>query len=130
MSTVSVSSIELPARRVVLAPRWELHGDEPMMQVQPNGFLLNRTLQDWVKGNSDSVSYVVVSSDPSDDNIFLERVGDTEYLARTLVDRGVIQHWGLYRLLEAKGYKPGAELVFSETDDENIIAATVVRRGA
>lgn len=112
-----------------LAPSWTQVGDDPAIRMEPNGFLLNAKAREWVQDHTDGLSYILVGMSRDDRTLYISRVGGADIPRRVFVDRSVFKHWELEKQLRDKGYGIGSTLTFSETDDPDIIAATIMQRG-
>lgn len=112
-----------------LSPSWQLADQDPAIRIEPNGFTLNNAAQEWVKQLGTPVSKIVVGVSRDGNELFLTRVGDADYPRSVSADRAHFVHWELGKMLEQRGYTIGSILTFGETEDPNMIAAYLTKRG-
>src|SRR5690606_15764880 len=112
-----------------LSPSWQLADQDPAIRIEPNGFTLNNAAQERVKQPGTPVSKIVVGVSRDGNELFLTRVVVADYPRSVSADPAHFFHWELGKMLEQGGYTTGSILTFGETEDPDMIAAYLTKRG-
>lgn len=116
---------EVPVRLVVLAPHWVDKGSEITIRVEGGGsFMINKLGRNWAGDKG----YLSVMTDQKEAHVFLKRVQSLDGIECSLIDKYMFRNWGLDEVLGDHGYRPLDEMVFSETNDPDVLVGDIVDR--